>query len=72
MKYDISYGKILTARTAETAADAIEKLTDQYGWSWKLSLIDAATNGRKWCEGYVDRDGGINYDLWIIAVRREK
>ena len=35
-------------RHAETAADAVAKLCDQYGWRADVNLIDADTCGHTW------------------------
>lgn len=69
--YKISYTNasgldIIQRRKAETAADAIEKLCDQYGWSCSVSMI-SADNGIEWAVCKAATDGSINYDLRIQA-----
>ena len=55
-------------RKANNAVEAINKLTNQYCWNWEVSLIDADTCGNEWCVGIVDRDGGINCNMRIVAT----
>lgn len=65
--YEIAYKDKTTKRKASCSTDAITKLCDQYGWNWNLKMVDANTRGDEWCEGIVDRDGGINYTMRIFA-----
>ena len=72
-KYLITYShdgekETKVIRRACSSWEAIEKLTNQYKWSWKIGLVDAETRGVECCEGYVDRDGGINYNMRIVAT----
>lgn len=72
VKYKFNGKERCVKRVANDATEAIKRLVNQYGWSWKLSMVDADTRGSEWCSGLVDVDGGINYDMLIIAhvIRR--
>ena len=73
MKYIIKYRSgdrdVKVIREAVSSLDAVTKLTDQYGWSWRLSLLDADTHGKEWCDGLIDPDGGINYNYYVICSK---
>ena len=69
IKYSIGDRKVQITRNAISSLDAITKLTDQYGWSWKLSLVDADTRGEEWCSGLIDTNGGINYSIYFVCNR---
>ncbi len=73
MRYVIKYStgdmEVKVVRKATSAIEAIEKLTSQYWWSWKLSLVDADTRGNEWCTGKIDTFGGINYVGYIEAIK---
>ena len=71
MKYILEYNGKKVTRHADTAEKAIEKLCDQYGWSYTLYQYDADTRGREWAECRVDTDGGINWNLRVLATREE-
>lgn len=73
-KYIISYGDgdgdgKKAVRKAQRASSAIQKFCDQYGWSWSQKQIDADTRGLEWAEGYADKQGGINYNMHILASK---
>lgn len=67
VKYKFNGKERSVKRIADNAREAIDRLVNQYSWSWKLSMVDADTRGSEWCSGLVDVDGGINYDMRIIA-----
>lgn len=67
IKYKFNGKERSVKRIADNAGEAIDRLTNQYSWSWRLSMVDADTRGSEWCSGIVDVDGGINYDMRIIA-----
>lgn len=73
MKYIIEYKIgtriIKTTRKGDSAPDAITKLTDQYKWSWRLSMVDSGNRGIQWCTGLIDTDGGINYNYFVVCKR---
>lgn len=71
MKYIIQYKGKTLVRHADTAEAAVEKLCDQYGWRCKLRQYDADTRGREWAECSVDTEGGINWNMTVIANRSE-
>ena len=75
MKYTIKYTRnnreVSTMRVSESAEAAIEKLCDQYGWRGKLKQYDADTRGKQWAEVIADPEGGINYNIRIVAVKAE-
>lgn len=71
MKYIIQYKGKTLVRRADTAEAAVEKLCDQYGWRCKLRQYDADTRGREWAECSVDTEGGINWNMTVIASRSE-
>ena len=71
MKYTLEYNGRKVVRNADTAEKAVEKLCDQYGWRCMLKQYDADTRGLKWAECVVDTDGGINWNLTILASRKE-
>lgn len=74
-KYLISYkrnGKqVYATRSGDCATEAIDKLCNQYKWNWKVGLVDADTRGKQWTSAYVDEDGGINYNLFVLCKERE-
>lgn len=67
VKYKFNGKERSVKRIADNAGEAIDRLVNQYSWLWKLSMVDADTRGSEWCSGIVDVDGGINYDMRIIA-----
>jgi hypothetical protein len=67
-KYRIEYKSKTIFRLAENAVDAIDRLTNQYGWNYKLNQVDADTRGKEWAEVFCDREGGINYNMRIFAA----
>ena len=67
IKYVIDGKKRCVKRIAYNAVEAIDKMSIQYGWNWRLSMVDAETNGMEWCCGLVDRNCGINYNMRIVA-----
>ena len=71
MRYTITYAGKSVTRIADTAEKAIEKLCDQYGWSFRLRQYDADTCGREWTECAVDTEGGINWNLRVLATLAE-
>ena len=71
IKYSIGDKKVEITRKAISSLDAITKLADQYGWSWKLSLVDADTRGSEWCTGLIDTNGGINYNNYVVCNKKE-
>ena len=76
-KYLITYSRdgekeTKVIRRAYSSWEAIDKLTDQYKWRWKIGLVDDETRGVECCEGYVDRYGGINYNMRIVATIEEE
>ena len=70
MSYIIIVGEKNITRKARDAVDAVEKICNQYGWSYKVKLIDAHTCGKEWTECLIDRDGGINYSQRVVAVAK--
>jgi len=75
MKYEVKYTRnqeIIATREAETALGAIERLCDQYGWRCRLSQFDADSRGLEWAEAYADTEGGINFSMRIVAVRKQQ
>jgi uncharacterized cysteine cluster protein YcgN (CxxCxxCC family) len=71
VKYTLEYNGRKVVRIADTAQAAVEKLCDQYGWRCTLKQYDADTRGLEWAECAVDADGGINWNLTILASRKE-
>lgn len=71
--YEITYtrnGKEHTQiRISDTAENAIESLCNQYGWEYKINMIDADSCGKEWCKVAIDPDGGINWRFTAIAIR---
>lgn len=67
MKYIITYRDKRVVRYADSAEHAIDKLCDQYGWRCRLDMYDADTRGLKCAECSADTDGGINYNITLIA-----
>lgn len=72
IEYAIGEKEIKTTRKACSAVEAIDRLTDQYRWSWRSSLVDCETCGDEWCVGYIDTDGGINYEWYVSAKKKGK
>lgn len=74
MRYLIEYerdGKtVKTVRKAEDAGQAIQKMCEQYGWGCRERMVDADTRGKEWAKWAADTEGGINYDLTIVAVKK--
>lgn len=58
-------------RKAVDATEAIERLCYQYGWNYHLNMYDADTRGIDWSECFVDRDGGINFSMRMVASRKK-
>ena len=77
MTYKITYQKKedqndkVVRRIADNAQDALEKLCNQYGWGYKLTMYDADTRGAEWAQFYIDPTGGINYEFLALAERDE-
>lgn len=71
MKYTLQYNGKTVTRNADTAQEAVEKLCDQYGWRCTLKQYDADTRGHEWAECAADTEGGINWNLTILATRKE-
>lgn len=71
MKYTLQYNGKTVTRIADTAEKAIEKLCDQYGWNYTLRQYDADTCGLEWAECAADTNGGINWNLRVLATREE-
>ena len=71
MKYVLEYNGKKVIRNADSAEAAIEKLCDQYAWRCHLKQYDADTRGKEWAECSVDTEGGINWNLTIIATRKD-
>lgn len=67
-KYKIGYKGRSVFRYAENAVSAIEKVSKQYHWSYKIVQVDADTRGRQWAEAFCDMEGGINYNVRLIAA----
>jgi len=67
VKYKFNGKERRVKRVADNAKEAIDRLVNQYFWSWKLSMVDADTSGSEWCSGLVDPDGGINYSMRIVS-----
>ena len=67
-KYRIEYRDKTVFRYAKNAVEALNKITDQYGWNYRINQIDADTRGGEWAEAICDREGGINYNMRIFAV----
>lgn len=60
-------------RLAETACEAADKLCDQYGWDWKLGLIDADTRGQESAElrvAFTDFNSSIVDDFSRLRVSK--
>ena len=72
IKYSIGDREVKVVRKATSAIEAIEKLTRQYWWSWKMSLVDADTRGNEWCTGLIDTNGGINYRNYVVCNKKEE
>jgi hypothetical protein len=70
IKYSIDDREVQITRNAISSLAAITKLTDQYGWSWQLSLVDADTRGEEWCSGLIDTNGGINYRNYVVCNKK--
>ena len=66
-KYIVSYGAVKLVRWANTATEAIHKLCEQYDWSYDLRMYDSDTRGNEWCVCMIDKKGGINYTMRILA-----
>lgn len=58
-------------RKANSPKEALEKLCDQYGWSYRVSMYDADTQGKEWMKFLIDKNGGIDYNDYLIAVLPE-
>ncbi len=69
MRFRIEYGVKAQVRCADNAEAAIERLCDQYGWNYRVKLVDADTRGEECCEALIDTEGGINYGLRAVATR---
>lgn len=73
-KYNITYtrnGKeIKTSRKANSPAEAVEKLCEQYGYECKVNQFDADTYGKKWAEVEV-RKPEYGYHSWIFTALAE-
>lgn len=67
-RYRIEYKDKTVFRMAENAVDAIDRLTNQYGWNYRIGQVDADTRGAEWAEVFCDREGGINYNMRIFAA----
>lgn len=68
-RYKITYAGRVVRRFGDSARDAVERLCDQYGWRCHLRQYDADTCGQMWAECDVDTDGGINYNLAVLAEK---
>lgn len=66
-RYKLTYNGKAVIRCGESAEDAIERLCSQYGWRNHLNQFDADTRGQKWAECSVDTNGGINWNMTVIA-----
>lgn len=67
-RYALKYSDKKVYRFGEDAIDAVDKLCDQYGWSFSVNMFDAETRGSEWAECRADKDGGINYRTIILAT----
>ncbi len=67
---DTKSNKSIT-RWANSALEAIEKITTQYKWNYKLKMVDADTRGYEWAKVIVDKNGGINFNDGYIVMKYE-
>lgn len=67
-KYKISYDGTLIIRKGDDAVDAVKRLCRQFGWSHKMTMIDADTRGKQWAVCLIDKDGGINYNVRAVST----
>lgn len=75
MKYIITYTRnektYKVTRHADTAAQAIYKLCDQYGYEYHLHLMDADTYGQEWADVDVYKPEYCSTPSWIFRAFAE-
>jgi len=72
MRYKIEYDGKHLWRRGDNAFEAVQRLCRQYGWSAKLVQHDAEEKGNLWAECLIDKEGGINYSLRLMASYEPK
>lgn len=67
IRYKLQYNGHEIIRKGLDAIDAIERLCDQYGWNYRVHMVDADHGKYEWAECQVDTNGGINWNMMIYG-----
>ena len=67
IRYKLHYNGKEIIRKGLDAIDAIERLCDQYGWNYRVSMVDCDRGKYSWASCQVDTEGGINWNMTIIG-----
>lgn len=67
-----NFKSVTVTRKAETAWDAAEKVSNQYGWGIEFNMVDADTRGQVWGSGFFkvwDKVDGTSYGVSMYTAK---